>query len=108
MYIQPDQLASLPLRPGIYKLCDKSGTVLYVGKAKQLRNRVRSYFRKTGHDIKTRVMMRHVTQVEIIETSTENEAFILENGKLKNQGTFKKLINDSDLFKEYASNFKEN
>ena len=37
-----------------------------------------------------------------------DKIFILENGKLKNQGTFKKLINDSDLFKEYASNFKEN
>ncbi len=99
MYIQPDQLASLPLRPGIYKLCDKSGTVLYVGKAKQLRNRVRSYFRKTGHDIKTRVMMRHVTQVEIIETSTENEAFILENQLIKSlKPKYNILLKDDKTF----------
>ena len=76
--------ASLPLRPGVYQMKDASGTIIYVGKAKKLRNRVSSYFINTGkHGIKTETMVSHVDNFEVIITTTEWEALVLENTLIK-------------------------
>ncbi|MDD6273332.1 MAG: excinuclease ABC subunit UvrC [Clostridiaceae bacterium] len=75
---------ALPMRPGVYQMKDASGTIIYVGKAKKLRNRVSSYFINTGnHGIKTETMLSHVDNFEVIITTTEWEALVLENTLIK-------------------------
>ena len=75
---------ALPLRPGVYQMKDASGNIIYVGKAKKLRNRVSSYFINTGnHGIKTETMLSHVSDFEVIITTTEWEALVLENTLIK-------------------------
>jgi excinuclease ABC subunit C len=71
-------LRSLTTYPGIYKMLDESGTAIYVGKAKNLKNRVSSYFRSNNSSIKQRVMISHVRAIETVVTSSENEALLLE------------------------------
>lgn len=79
-----EKVANLPLSPGVYIYRDKSGSVLYVGKAKKLRNRVRSYFqdsRPTDGRIKT--MVSKIDDLEVVVTDSEAEALILENNFIK-------------------------
>lgn len=76
-------LKTLTSRPGVYQMIDSDGTVIYVGKAKNLKNRVSSYFRNTGLSSKTRVMAGQIASIEITVTHTENEALILENNLIK-------------------------
>lgn len=77
-----DKLAVLPPQPGCYLMKDKNGTVIYVGKSKLLRNRVRSYF--TGaHDRKTQRLVAEIVDFEYIVTSSEIEALILEMNLIK-------------------------
>jgi len=59
--------------PGIYQMFDSEGTILYVGKAKNLKNRLSSYFRSAGMSIKTASMMQKVEDIQITVTHTENE-----------------------------------
>lgn len=78
------KLASLPSGPGVYQFRNAKGKVIYVGKAKNLRARVRSYFRGTEKQSgKTRVLVTHIEDIEIILTSSEVEALILENNLIK-------------------------
>ena len=74
-----DKAARLPLEPGVYIMKDKSGQIIYVGKAKALRNRVSSYFRTVEkHLPKVYRMVEHVQDFEFIVTDSEFEALILE------------------------------
>ena len=79
------KLASLPAQPGCYLFKDKTGAVLYVGKAKSLRSRVRSYFQDGGSDVRAFIpfLRRHAEDLETIVTATEKEAAILENSLIK-------------------------
>jgi len=72
----------LPLKPGVYMMKDRSGTIIYVGKAKQLKNRVTSYFRG-AHDAKTTAMVSKVSDFEVIIADSEFEALILEDSLIK-------------------------
>ncbi|WP_455382494.1 excinuclease ABC subunit UvrC, partial [Salinispira pacifica] len=75
-------IAHFPREPGVYLMKDASGKIIYVGKAKVLVNRVRSYF--TGEkDVKTSVLIRKVAQIDYIITQNEYEALILENNLIK-------------------------
>lgn len=77
-----EKLAVLPVKPGCYLMKDKHGTVIYVGKSKALKNRVRSYF--TGaHDKKTQRLVQEIHDFEYVVTSTEIEALILEMNLIK-------------------------
>ncbi len=79
-----EKLATLPASPGIYQFRNAGGRVIYVGKAKNLRNRVRSYFRNTQQLFgKTLVLVTHIEDFEVIITSSEVEALILENNLIK-------------------------
>jgi excinuclease ABC subunit C len=79
-----DQIQSLPASPGVYLMKDQAGTVLYIGKAKNLRSRVRTYFGKSGDArLSLRFLMPKVRQVETFLTDTEKEALILENTLIK-------------------------
>ena len=74
----------LPLAPGVYLMMDKTGKVIYVGKAKKLKNRVSQYFQDTAsHTSKTRAMVSQVDRFDTIFVSSEFEALILENSLIK-------------------------
>ena len=76
-------LKSLTQRPGIYQMLDGDGEVLYVGKAKNLKNRVSSYFRSTGLTIKTAALVKRIISIDVTVTETETEALILEHNLIK-------------------------
>jgi len=78
-----DFLKTLSSRPGIYRMLDTGGNVLYVGKARNLRKRVASYFRRTGLGVKTRALVEQIAGIEITITHTEGEALLLENNLIK-------------------------
>jgi excinuclease ABC subunit C len=79
-----DKLQTLPTAPGVYLHKDEAGKIIYVGKAKNLRNRVRSYFQSgRGHDRKTRELVRRIRDLEFIVTDTEVEALVLESNLIK-------------------------
>jgi excinuclease ABC subunit C len=79
-----EKLRNLPVSPGVYLHKDEAGKIIYVGKAKNLRNRVRSYFQSgRGHDRKTRELVRRIRDLEFIVTDTEVEALVLESNLIK-------------------------
>ena len=74
----------LPLTPGVYLMMDKTGKVIYVGKAKKLKNRVSQYFQDSAaHTVKTRQMVSQVDRFDTIFVSSEFEALVLENSLIK-------------------------
>ena len=79
-----EKVANLPLSPGVYIYRDKNGSVLYVGKAKKLRNRVRSYFQESRPvDGRIKTMVSKIDDLEVVVTDSEAEALILENNFIK-------------------------
>jgi excinuclease ABC subunit C len=74
----------LPESPGVYLLKDSKGTIIYIGKAKSLRNRVRSYSQKADErDIKTRTIIKKIADMDYLVTKSEKDALILENNLIK-------------------------
>lgn len=79
-----DKIALLPEKPGVYKMMDETGSVIYVGKAKILKNRVRQYFQSSkNHSPKVRAMVSHIADFETIEVHSEVEALSLESNLIK-------------------------
>lgn len=78
-----DILATLPAKPGVYIHKDSAGVVIYVGKAINLRNRVRSYFHSSVDSTKTLRLRRQIADIEVITTTTELEALLLEMNLIK-------------------------
>ncbi len=76
-------LKNLTTKPGVYRMIDTNKVVIYVGKAKNLKNRVSSYFRKSGQSPKTTVMVGQIDHIEVVITYTESEALLLENNLIK-------------------------
>lgn len=76
-------LTDLTTKPGVYRMINSNNIVIYVGKAKNLYNRVNSYFKKSGLSPKTIIMVKQITDIEIITTHTESEALLLENNLIK-------------------------
>jgi len=77
------QLKTLPNAPGVYQYFDADGTIIYVGKAKNLKKRVSSYFTKTHDSGKTRVLVRKIASIKHIVVATETDALLLENNLIK-------------------------
>ena len=78
-----EKIDALPSRPGVYLMRDQNGKVIYVGKAKELRSRVRSYFRGGDGRIQIEFLLRRVKDIETLVTANEKEALILENNLIK-------------------------
>ena len=78
-------LASLTKKPGVYRMIDAEGAILYVGKARNLKSRVSSYFRASGLQTKTMAMIAKVVSVEVTATNSETEALLLEQSLIKSE-----------------------
>lgn len=76
-------LKTVPNRPGCYRMYNDRDVVIYVGKAKDLKRRLSSYFLKQGHELKTRLLVAHIAHIEFTVTFSESEALILENELIK-------------------------
>ena len=76
-------LKGLTQRPGIYQMLGENGAILYIGKAKNLRKRVASYFSKTGLSIKTQALVNRIITIDVTVTQTEIEALLLEQNLIK-------------------------
>jgi excinuclease ABC subunit C len=85
--IKKDELKNiahnLPVSPGVYLFSDAENNVIYVGKAKNLRNRVSSYFNKNVDRFKTVLLVRHIAKIDYITVDSETDAFLLENTLIK-------------------------
>lgn len=77
------QIKTLPHQPGVYQYFDTEGRIIYVGKAKDIKKRVSSYFNKNHDYGKTRVLVKNITSVKHIVVETENDALLLENNLIK-------------------------
>ncbi len=76
-------LSVIPQEPGCYLFHDKKGTVIYVGKAKNLKRRVSSYFNKKHDHVKTRVLVKNIEKIKYVVVNNEEESFLLENSLIK-------------------------
>ncbi len=93
------QLNTLPDSPGVYQFYDKDGKMLYVGKAKNLKKRVTSYFTKTHDNGKTRVMVKKIRNIKHIVVPTESDALLLENNLIKKyQPRYNVLLKDDKSY----------
>ena len=77
------QLKTLPDSPGVYQYLDKENTIIYVGKAKNIKKRVNSYFTKNHDSGKTRVLVKNIKTIKHIVVKTETDALLLENNLIK-------------------------
>ena len=92
-------LKTLSSEPGVYRMLDSEGQVIYVGKAKNLKKRVSSYFRSNVTDSKTRVLVSNICSIEVTLTNTETEALLLENNLIKKyQPRYNILLRDDKSY----------
>ena len=94
------QVAALPLEPGVYQFLDRNGTIIYVGKAKSLRKRVSSYFVKSiNHSAKVQVLVKQIYAINHIVVNSEQDALLLENSLIKaHQPRYNILLKDDKTY----------
>jgi excinuclease ABC subunit C len=93
------QIQSLPNNPGVYQYYDREGKILYVGKAKNLKKRVSSYFNKMHDNAKTNVLVRKIVTIKHIVVSSEQDALLLENNLIKkHQPRYNVLLRDDKTY----------
>ena len=94
------QVALLPYSPGVYQFLDRTGTIIYVGKAKSLRKRVSSYFvQSKEHSPKVRVLVRQIAEIRHIVVDSETDALLLENSLIKTlQPRYNILLKDDKTY----------
>lgn len=92
-------LKTLPQKPGVYQHLDKDGTVIYVGKAKNLKKRVSQYFQKEHDSAKTNMLVRRITDIKTIVVETEFDALLLENNLIKKyQPKYNVMLKDDKTY----------
>ena len=93
------QIQTLPDNPGVYQYYDKNGKILYVGKAKNLKKRVQSYFTKNHDNYKTSVLVKKIVAIKHIVVPTETDALLLENNLIKKlQPRYNVLLRDDKTY----------
>ena len=93
------QLKTLPDSPGVYQYFDKEGVILYVGKAKNLKKRVASYFTKNHDNAKTRILVNKIVSIKHIVVETETDALLLENNLIKkHQPRYNIMLKDDKTY----------
>lgn len=94
------QVAALPLEPGVYQFLDRNGTIIYVGKAKSLRKRVSSYFVKNrDHSAKVQILVKQICAINHIVVNSEQDALLLENSLIKtHQPRYNILLKDDKTY----------
>jgi excinuclease ABC subunit C len=93
------QIQTLPDNPGVYQYYDKDGKILYVGKAKNLKKRVASYFNKIHDNAKTNVLVRKIVAIKHIVVSSEQDALLLENNLIKKlQPRYNVMLRDDKTY----------
>jgi len=93
------QIQTLPTSPGVYQYYDKDDKLLYIGKAKNLKKRVSSYFTKTHENGKTRVLVKKIVTIKHILVETETDALLLENNLIKKyQPKYNVLLKDDKTY----------
>lgn len=103
-----EKVALLPMHPGVYIMKDANGEVIYVGKAKKLKNRVKSYFDASAKTVKTYALVSNVADFEYILTNTEIDAFSLESNLIKKyKPKYNILLKDDKSFPFIRINLKE-
>jgi len=103
-----EKLKQLPTSSGVYIYYDQVGTVLYVGKAKNLKNRIKQYFSSSTKPFKVEVMLKHVADLEYVLTESETDAFALENNLIKKYSPpFNILLKDDKQYPFIKINDKE-
>ena len=90
------QLKTLPSEPGVYRYYDKNGQLLYVGKAKNLKKRVLSYFNKNQNGYRTRIMVSKIVRLETTVVNSEYDALLLENNLIKEHQPFYNVMLKDD------------
>ncbi|WP_298287908.1 excinuclease ABC subunit UvrC [uncultured Lutibacter sp.] len=100
MFLDLDILIkTLPSQPGVYQYYDKNGTILYIGKAKNLKKRVASYFTKNHEYGKTKVLVKKITDIKHIVVNTETDALLLENNLIKKyQPRYNVMLKDDKTY----------
>jgi excinuclease ABC subunit C len=94
-----DKIKALPDLPGVYQYFDKNGKIIYVGKAKNLKKRVSSYFTKSNLDRKTKVLVKQINDIKYIVVNSELEALLLENSLIKeHQPRYNVLLKDDKTY----------
>ena len=98
--ILKEQVAALPLSPGVYQFLDADGVIIYVGKAKSLRKRVSSYFvQSKEHSSKVRVLVKNIAAIRHIVVGSEQDALLLENSLIKtHQPRYNILLRDDKTY----------
>jgi excinuclease ABC subunit C len=93
------QIQTLPDNPGVYQYYDKEGKILYVGKAKNLKKRVSSYFNKVHDNAKTNLLVRKIVEIKHIVVSSEQDALLLENNLIKKlQPRYNVMLRDDKTY----------
>ena len=96
-----EKIAMLPDSPGCYLMKDDTGTIIYVGEAVNLKNRVRSYFRDTAHTPKVAAMISHIDDFDILLCETNLEALILECNLIKQHRPYYNILLKDDKHYPY-------
>ena len=92
-------LSVIPHQPGCYQFFDEKGVVIYIGKAKDLKKRVSSYFNKVHDSPKTRILVRKIAKIKYIVVNTEEDTFLLENNLIKQyQPRYNVLLKDDKTY----------
>ena len=106
--ISDETLANLPESPGVYLFRDKSGGIIYVGKAKNLRDRVGSYFDESTKEGRLERLLSRIDSVSFVLTGNEKEAFLLENNLIKeHQPKYNVVLKDDKTYISLRLNVKE-
>ncbi|REE83363.1 excinuclease ABC subunit C [Lutibacter oceani] len=93
------QIKTLPSQPGVYQYYDKNGVILYIGKAKNLKKRVSSYFTKNHEYGKTKVLVKKIATIKHIVVNTETDALLLENNLIKKyQPRYNVMLKDDKTY----------